>query len=36
MSLNVFVSGIQIIDNKLLLYSLSDCLLLTDRNDVML
>jgi len=36
MSLNVFVSGAQITDNKLLLYSLCDCLLLTDHNDVLL
>jgi hypothetical protein len=35
MSLNVLVSGAQIIDNKLLLYSLYDCLLLTDGNDIL-
>jgi len=35
MSLNVLVTGAQIMDNELLLYSSCDCLLLTDHNIIL-
>jgi hypothetical protein len=35
MSLNVFVTGTQVMGNELLLYLLCDCLPLTDHNVIL-